>query len=93
MYRFNLPLHKRYIFHKHIRINLWRKVWLIAAAIIIGLLIVASEKYLLEYDIRLTRENEVRDLTAAQLKPQLGAPGTVKTDWEEDTVNLKVRKP
>lgn len=93
MRKFNLPHHKRYIFHRRIGISLHRKAWLIAAALTLGLLIAAGEEYMLEYGLRLTRENEVLDLAAAQLKPPLGAPGTVKTDWDEGTVNLKVRKP
>lgn len=93
MHRFNLPHHKRYIFHKRIGIGLHRKVWLIAATIALGLLIVAGEEYMLEHDMRLTRENEVRDLVAHGLRPALGAPGTVPSDWNEGTVNLEVRKP
>src|SRR5574340_851043 len=91
--RFKLPLQKRYIFHKRIGISLHRKAWLIAAALVLGLLIAAGEEYMLEHDMRLTRENEVRDLVAHSLRPPLGAPGTVASDWREDTVNLKVRKP
>lgn len=93
MHRFNLPYHKRCIFHKRIGINIHRKVWLVAATIMIGLLMAAGEEYWLEHNLRLTRENEVLDLAAAQLKPPLGAPGTTLTDWNEGTVELKVRKP
>lgn len=93
MYRFNLSHHKRYIFHKRVGINLHRKIWLVAAAVVLGLLIAAGEEYLLEHDLRLVREGEVMDLVASGMKPQLGAPGTVATDWTENTVELKVRKP
>lgn len=93
MRRFNLPHHRRYIFHKRIGINIPRKVLLIAVAIIIGLLIAAGEEYMLEHGLRLTRENEVSDLVAHSLRPPIGAPGTVKTDWDEGTVDLAVRKP
>lgn len=93
MRRFNLPHHKRYVFHKRIGINLHRKAWLVAAALTLGLLIAAGEEYVLEHGLRLTRENEVRDLVAHSLRPPLGAPGTVASDWKEGTVDLQVRKP
>lgn len=87
MIRFNIPRHKRYIFHRRIGISIHRKVWLILAGVILGLLIAAGEEYGLEHNLRLTRENEVLDLVAAMRKPQLGAPGTVRSDWAEGTVN------
>lgn len=88
-----LPMSKRYIFHKRIGINIHRKLWLIAIVIFLGLLIFAGEEYMLEHGLRLTRENEMWDLIASKLKPQLGAPGTTPTDWKEGTTDLKIRKP
>lgn len=90
--RICLPRHRRHIFHRRVGINLHRKGWLVAAAIVLGLLIAAGEEYMLEHDLRLVRENEVRDLVASGMKPQFGAPGTVATDWAENTVELKVRE-
>lgn len=93
MRRFNLPHHRRYIFHRRAGISLHRKVWLIVAAIVLGLIIAAGEEYMLEHDMRLTRENEIRDLVAHGLRQPMGAPGTTVSDWNEGTVNLEVRKP
>lgn len=88
-----LPLHRRYVFHKRVGIDVRRKVWLAAAAIVLDLLLVAGEGYMLEHDLRLAREGEVLDLLTAHMRPPLGAPGTTKTDLVEGTVRLQVKKP
>lgn len=90
--RSRLPHHRRYIFHRRAGIDIRRTVWLVLASILLGLLIYAGEAYLHERDLRITRENEVRDLLALNLRPPIGAPGTA-TDYAEGTVHLEVRKP
>lgn len=92
----NLPLHRRYIIHRRIGIDaelrLRRKIAIVLIGVLLYVLISATGEYMHEHNLRLTRENELRDILAYQLKPRMGAPGT-KTDMIEGTTNLEVRKP
>lgn len=83
-----LPLHKRYFFHKRVGIDLRSKVRLTVVAAVVGLLVAAGEEYLFEYNLRLTSENQVLDLVAHGLRPPMGAPGTIRSDFEEGTTEL-----
>lgn len=65
-----------------------RAVWLTVIAAMLGFLIYSGIEYGMEHNLRLTRENEIRDLLAAHLKPPIGAPGTTATDFIEGTERM-----
>lgn len=93
IHKIRLPHHRRYIIHRRIGIDAHigarRSGWLVLIGVVLGLLIAAGEEYALEYNLRLLRENEIRDLLAAHLKPRMGAPGTQPSDWKEGTWKME----
>lgn len=61
---------------------------LLAIALIL-VLIYAAEEYMMEHNLRLTRENEVLDLLKNHYAlTTFGAPGYVKTDFTEGTERM-----
>lgn len=82
----NLPHHRRHQWP----IGRWRyNKWRITALVLFGLLALAvwiRHEHLVEHNLRLTREAEVRDLVINHYAlTGMGAPGMTKTDIKEDT--------
>lgn len=89
----NLPHHRRYQWQLVYRS--WRRALLmLLGTVILAFLIYMAEMMLLEQNQRLSSELSLKSLVLSMYKKDtFGAPGYVRTDWLENTVNIKVRKP
>lgn len=83
-----LPRIRSYNWHIMAKNNKPALYGLIAIALLL-VLIYAANEYMLEHNLRLTRENEVLDLLKNHyVLTTFGAPGYVKTDFAEGTERM-----
>lgn len=87
-----LPHHRRYNWFMVSReTRVWRKVWMLAACVLIGLLVYMTVEYLTEKLRRMDTEQAHASLSADVFRlANFGA--LTRTDYEEGTTWIEVRK-